>query len=76
MFLTYAVRSILYDLFHTVVMSNVCLVLFHHDPYHDDAQIDRMLQTASAIFPDTVAESEGMVIELRPAERANAPSVY
>ena len=41
------------------------LVLFHHDPYHDDAQIDRMLQTASAIFPDTVAASEGMVIELQ-----------
>ena len=43
------------------------LVLFHHDPYHDDAQIDSMLQTASAIFPDTVAASEGMVIELQPS---------
>ena len=40
------------------------LVLFHHDPYHDDAQVDQMLQTASAIFPDTIAASENMVIEL------------
>ena len=60
------------------------LVLFHHDPYHDDAQIDRILQVASAVFPDTVAASEGMVIELRPtivparhpSKKANAPSVY
>lgn len=41
------------------------LILFHHDPYHDDEQIDQMLKTASAIFPDTVAAFEGMVIELR-----------
>ncbi len=42
------------------------LVLFHHDPYHDDAQIDRMLQTASAIFPNTTAAAEGTTIELQP----------
>ncbi|MFC1719134.1 MBL fold metallo-hydrolase [Candidatus Poribacteria bacterium] len=40
------------------------LILFHHDPYHDDAKIDEMLETASAIFPNTTAASEGMVIEL------------
>ena len=44
------------------------LVLFHHDPYHDDAQVDAMLQTASAIFPNTVAAFEGMAIELQPIE--------
>lgn len=42
------------------------LVLFHHDPYHDDTTVDQMLQVASAIFPNTVAASEGMTIELQP----------
>lgn len=40
------------------------LALFHHDPYHDDVTIDQMLQAAIAIFPNTVAAFEGMVIEL------------
>ena len=40
------------------------LVLFHHDPYHNDAKVDGMLQVAATIFPNTVAASEGMVIEL------------
>jgi phosphoribosyl 1,2-cyclic phosphodiesterase len=40
------------------------LALFHHDPYHDDAAIDRIRQMASAIFPNTVAASEGMIIKL------------
>ena len=60
------------------------LVLFHHDPYHDDAQIDRILQATAVVFPDVIAASEGMVIELRPtivpaedpSKRANACSVY
>lgn len=41
------------------------LVLFHHDPNHDDAQIDAMLQTASAIFPNTTAAAEGMSMEMQ-----------
>jgi phosphoribosyl 1,2-cyclic phosphodiesterase len=40
------------------------LVLFHHDPYHDDEAIDEMLESASAIFPNSVAAYEGMVIEI------------
>lgn len=40
------------------------LVLFHHDPCHNDSLVDQMVQTASVIFPNTVAASEGMVIEL------------
>lgn len=40
------------------------LLLFHHDFLHDDATIERMVQVASAIFSNTVAASEGMVIEL------------
>ncbi len=40
------------------------LVLFHHDPYHDDEKIDQMLGTARAIFPNTVAAFEGMILKL------------
>ena len=40
------------------------LVLFHHDPNHDDATVEQMLQAASAIFPNTVVASEGMIIDL------------
>ena len=60
------------------------LTLFHHDPYHDDAKVDEILKTASAIFPDTTAASEGMVIELPLAmasaelhsEKIDTSSVY
>lgn len=48
------------------------LALFHHDPGHNDAEVDQMLQTASAIFPNTIAVSEGMVIELLQSARASA----
>ena len=40
------------------------LVLIHHDPYHADAQVHQILQTASAIFPNTIAAWEGMIVEL------------
>lgn len=40
------------------------LILFHHDPYHNDEQIDQILEAASAVFPNTAAASDGMVIEL------------
>ena len=40
------------------------LILFHHDPYHDDAKIDQMVEAASTIFPNTVAASEGAIADL------------
>ena len=43
------------------------LILFHHDPYHDDAKVAKMSQTASAIFPNTVVASENMTIKLQRA---------
>jgi len=53
----------------TAIAANVKeLVLFHHDPYHDDETIDRMLSAAAVIFPNTLAASEGMVVGLLPAE--------
>ncbi|MBD3181178.1 MBL fold metallo-hydrolase [Candidatus Poribacteria bacterium] len=40
------------------------LILFHHEPTHNDDKIDEMLKTAMEIFPDTVAAYEGMEINL------------
>jgi hypothetical protein len=45
------------------------LVLFHHDPAHDDAEIDRMLTHARAGVADcgveeVIAAAEGLTISL------------
>ena len=47
------------------------LVLFHHDPDHDDAYLDSLLAQARAKFPQTLAAAEGMVLEI-PAPPAPA----
>jgi phosphoribosyl 1,2-cyclic phosphodiesterase len=41
------------------------LVLFHHDPGHDDEQIDSQLARARAIFASTSAAAEGDVFQVR-----------
>jgi phosphoribosyl 1,2-cyclic phosphodiesterase len=40
------------------------LVLFHHDPLHDDAQLDDMQALAQQRFPNTVMAYEGLTITL------------
>ncbi len=40
------------------------LLLFHHDPMHDDAKVIQMQTGAQAIFANTQAASEGMEIEI------------
>ncbi len=40
------------------------LVLFHHDPSHDDAAVDEILRQARARFPQTEAAREGRTIAL------------
>jgi phosphoribosyl 1,2-cyclic phosphodiesterase len=40
------------------------LVLYHHDPEHDDAFIDRLEANAKRAFPNTVAAREGMTLEI------------
>jgi phosphoribosyl 1,2-cyclic phosphodiesterase len=40
------------------------LILFHHDPDHDDACIDRIVSEASNYYPNLRAASEGMEIRL------------
>lgn len=43
------------------------LVLFHHDPAHDDAAVARIEAATRGLFPATVAAREGLELTLRPA---------
>lgn len=40
------------------------LVLFHHDPAHDDECLDRIGEEARLAFPNTILAREGLSIEL------------
>jgi phosphoribosyl 1,2-cyclic phosphodiesterase len=40
------------------------LVLFHHDPSHDDEFIEEMERKAREIFPNTIAAFEGLTVEI------------
>lgn len=40
------------------------LVLFHHDPAHDDAMVAEKERRCRQVFPDSVAAREGLVLEL------------
>lgn len=40
------------------------LVIFHHDPSHDDAFMDKVGAEATAMRPGTIVAQEGMTIEL------------
>ncbi|GCA82763.1 ribonuclease Z [Microcystis aeruginosa NIES-2522] len=44
------------------------LVLFHHDPTHDDDLLDRIGEEARKIFPETILAQEGLSIELQPGD--------
>jgi ribonuclease BN (tRNA processing enzyme) len=40
------------------------LVLFHHDPTHDDAQLDEIGAAAQKLFPNATMAYEGLTIKL------------
>jgi phosphoribosyl 1,2-cyclic phosphodiesterase len=40
------------------------LVLFHHDPDHEDTMIDGLVAQARRHFPDTIAAAEGMILPI------------
>lgn len=44
------------------------LVLFHHDPAHNDDFLDRIGEQARKILPQTILAQEGLSIELRPGD--------
>jgi phosphoribosyl 1,2-cyclic phosphodiesterase len=45
------------------------LVIFHHDPSHDDDFMDEVAIRSSAVFPDAVVAREGMEISVLAASR-------
>jgi ribonuclease BN (tRNA processing enzyme) len=42
------------------------LVLYHHDPEHDDAQVHQLERLARTIFPKSRAATEGLEVRLSP----------
>jgi phosphoribosyl 1,2-cyclic phosphodiesterase len=42
------------------------LILYHHDPEHNDAEIRRLEQLARSVFPRSRAASEGLELSLPP----------
>jgi phosphoribosyl 1,2-cyclic phosphodiesterase len=48
------------------------LVLYHHDPTHDDWQIARIEAATRARFPNTVAAREGLLLTLDPRQARSA----
>lgn len=42
------------------------LVIFHHDPLHNDAFLDQVGVQAATLFPNTVMAQEGMALQLLP----------
>lgn len=40
------------------------VVLYHHDPYHEDAQVEKILEEARKLHPDVIAAREGLEITL------------
>jgi phosphoribosyl 1,2-cyclic phosphodiesterase len=40
------------------------IVIFHHDPLHDDTFMDDIARQAAAAYPNTVVAQEGMILDL------------
>jgi ribonuclease BN (tRNA processing enzyme) len=40
------------------------LVLYHHEPLHQDAKLDEMLTQARTAFPNTISAYEGLTVRL------------
>lgn len=40
------------------------LVIFHHDPLHDDEFMDEVAKNTAAVFPNSVVAQEGMVLDV------------
>ena len=49
------------------------LVIFHHDPLHDDNFLDIVGQQAAKVFPNTVMAREGMSLQLPTQPAATLP---
>lgn len=43
------------------------LVVFHHDPIHNDDFLDRVAENVKEVFPNSVLAREGMILDVREA---------
>ncbi|MEO0458533.1 MAG: MBL fold metallo-hydrolase [Cyanobacteria bacterium P01_A01_bin.114] len=50
------------------------LVIFHHDPLHDDTFLDALAQEVAAAFPNSLIAKEGMVLDLAASKTPEAVS--
>jgi phosphoribosyl 1,2-cyclic phosphodiesterase len=50
------------------------LVIFHHDPLHNDQFLDEMAKQVAAEFPNSLLAKEGLSIDLIAAHSANSES--
>lgn len=48
------------------------LVIFHHDPLHNDDFLDQVGEQAAQAFPDTIMAREGLSIQVLPTNVANS----
>ena len=49
------------------------LVIFHHDPLHDDNFLDQMGRDVAAAFPQGIMAREGMTIQIAPTPMIKLP---
>jgi hypothetical protein len=40
------------------------VVLYHHDPYHEDTEVEKILNAARKVHPNVIAAREGLEISL------------
>jgi phosphoribosyl 1,2-cyclic phosphodiesterase len=50
------------DMAKEVGAKQICL--YHHDPYHEDAAIEEIVQNARKLFPNTIAAREGLEVTI------------
>ncbi len=48
------------------------LVIFHHDPAHDDEFMDDIARQVKAVFPNSIVAQEGMTLDLTKTSRVEA----
>ena len=41
-----------------------CIALYHHDPYHEDDEVDSILESARKLHPNVIAAREGLEVSL------------
>jgi ribonuclease BN (tRNA processing enzyme) len=40
------------------------IALYHHDPYHEDGEVEQILENARKLYPNVIAAREGLDVTL------------